>query len=169
MKSKRYLWIMFTVSSFLTLLASCKKEGPPGPAGLDGNANVKTSTVTFSSWTWDGSSGAQYDYANFTWSAITSDIVNTGGVFVYVSNGAGGWLPLPRTVFPNSAYVQSQRFNYTTGAFTVIVQDSDLTPPVNMGTWTIKVLAVAGTLRQAHPGLDWNNYSAVKAALHLKE
>jgi len=165
MKNKFCLPVILTL--FITLVHSCKKEGPPGPAGKDGNANVKTTTITFSSWTWDGNAG--YSFADFTWGAITSDIVNTGGVFIYVSNGSGGWLPLPRTIFPTSSYTQSQRYIYSTGFFRVIVQDSDLLPPVSLGTWTIKILAVAGSLREANPNLDWSNYEAVRARLRLRD
>ena len=161
MNLKRYTPLLLLL---VLAVSGCKKEGPPGK---DGNANVKSSTITFSNWSWNSS--AYYDYANFTWGAITSDIVNTGGVFVYASNGAGAWLPLPRTIFPNNTYTQSQRFSYYQGGFTVIVQDSDLTPPANPGTWTIKVLAVASSVRQANPGLDWNNYEQVKVALGIKE
>ena len=165
MKNKNYL--SFAMILILSILSGCKKEGPAGPAGQDGNANVKSSTITFSNWSW--SSSGQYDYVDFTWGAITTDISNSGGVFVYESNGSGGWLPLPRTIFPNNTYTQSQRYVYGAGAFTIIVQDSDLTQPNNPGTWTIKILAVASSLRQANPNLDWNNYYAVKTALHLKD
>lgn len=164
---KNRLQITITVAAILLLVIGCKKEGPPGPAGADGNANVKSSTITFSNWTWN--STGLYDESSFTWGEITTDIVNSGGVFVYVSNGAGGWLPLPRTVFPTTSYTQSQRYFYYNGGFTIVVQDSDLTPPVNLGTWTIKVLAVASSLRHANPNLDWNNYEAVKARFDLKE
>lgn len=161
MNLKRYTPLLFLL---ILAFSGCRKEGPPGK---DGNANVKSSTITFSNWSWNSS--GYYDYANFTWGAITSDIVNTGGVFVYESNGSGGWLPLPRTVFLSNNYAQSQRFSYYQGGFTVIVQDSDLTPPANPGTWTIKVLAVASSVRRANPDLDWNNYEQVKVALGIKE
>ncbi len=165
MKSKIYL--LAVAALILSFSPSCKKEGPPGPAGEDGNANVKSSTITFSNWTWH--SGTLYDYADFTWGEITSDIANSGTVLVYLSNGNGGWLPLPRTIYPTSNYTQSQRYVYYQGGFTVIVQDSDLTQPANPGTWTIKVLAVASSVREANPDLDWENYEAVKTTLHLEE
>jgi hypothetical protein len=164
MKTKFY---MFAALIALVTFSGCKKEGPPGPAGEDGNANVQSSAITFSNWYWNNS--AYYDCSDFTWGAITNDIANTGGVFIYLSNGAGGWVPLPRTVYPSTSYSQSQRYVYSTGAFTVIVQDSDLTQPVNPGTWTIKVLAVASSLRQANPQLDWNDYEQVKKTLKLKD
>lgn len=150
----------------ISLSVGCKKEGPPGK---DGNANVKSSTLTFSNWTWDGTAGVEYSYADFTWGEITQEIANTGSVFVYVSNGNGGWIPLPRTIYPNNSYSQSQRYVYYVNGFRVIVQDSDLTQPVNLGTWTIKVVAVASSARQLNPDLDWNNYNAVKERFNLPE
>lgn len=158
---------MLTALIALLTFTGCKKEGPPGPAGEDGNANVQSSTITFSNWYWNNS--AYYDYSDFTWSAITNDIANTGGVFIYLSNGAGGWVPLPRTVYPSASYSQSQRYIYYQGGFTIIVQDSDLIQPNNPGTWTIKVLAVASAMRQANPQLDWNDYEQVKKTLKLKD
>lgn len=162
MKNKVYLPAILTILVFF--FYGCKKEDPQ-----IGNANVKSTTMTISSWTWNGSSGIQYDYASFTWTAITYDIVNSGGVFIYLRTGTDTWAPLPRTVFLNNTYTQSQRYIYSVNSFRVIVQDSDLTQPVNPGTWTIKVLAVASSLRRANPNLDWNNYEAVKARFHLKD
>ena len=164
---KNRITILVITVLFVSILPGCKKEGPPGPAGKDGNANVKSTTHTFSNWYWNSSYA--YDYADFTWGEITSDIVNSGSVFVYLSDGIGGWIPLPRTVFPSSSYSQSQRYVYYQGGFSIIVQDSDLTQPGNPGTWTIKVLSVAGSVRTANPDLDWNNYEAVKTALNLSE
>lgn len=165
MKNKLYFSILLT--TLVSFTFSCKKEGPPGPAGKDGNANVKSSTVTFSNWAWNSS--GLYDYADFTWGEITSDVANNGAVLIYVNNGNGGWLPLPRTIYPNNSYSQSQRYVYATGSFSIIVQDSDLTQPINPGTWTIRAVAVAGSVRHANPNLDWDNYEAVKKTLHLAD
>lgn len=163
---KNNFYLTFLLISLLSLNSGCKKEGPPGPAGQDGNANVKSSTITFSNWSWDG--GNYYDYCDFTWSAITSDINNSGAVLIYLNTPAG-WAPLPRATYPSSGYSESQRYTYNTGTFRIIVQDSDLTPPVSLGTWTIKILAIASSARHANPNLDWNDYEAVKKALHLQE
>jgi hypothetical protein len=151
---------------FITSIFSCKKEGPPGKDGKDGNANVQSSTITFSSWNWD--SGNNYEYSDFTWSAITSSIASNGAVLVYLSTPAG-WAPLPRTVYPTTGYSQSQRFVYNTGTLRIIVQDSDLTQPAPLGTWTIKVLAIESNIRKANPDLDWSNYNEVKGRFHLED
>src|SRR5688572_11878941 len=97
------------ICSIVLLLSSCTKEGPEGPAGKNGNANVKTSTLTFSNWTWDSSNS--FMYANFTWSEITSSVMNSGAVYLYVNTSAG-WAALPRTLYPSSTYSESQRFTY---------------------------------------------------------
>ncbi|MFZ2978661.1 MAG: hypothetical protein WA057_03250, partial [Candidatus Magasanikiibacteriota bacterium] len=66
---KASLHLVIILFSMLVLLNGCKKEGPEGPAGKDGNANVQSSTITFSTWLWDGTNN--YDYSDFTWAAIT--------------------------------------------------------------------------------------------------
>jgi hypothetical protein len=164
MKNKIYTLTITIILLFS--LPACKKEGPAGPAGKDGNANVKSSTITFSNWYWDSSNS--YDYSDFTWSAITSSISNTGTVLIYLQTPAG-WAPLPRSVYPSSSYSESQRYVYNPGTFRILVQDSDLTQPGALGTWTIKVLAIESSARKANPNLDWSNYEAVKAAFHLKD
>lgn len=164
---KRFYFI--TLFSAIIIFNGCKKEGPEGPAGkdgVDGNANVQSSTVTFSSWTWDATN--YFEYSDFTWSAITADIANTGTVLVYL-NTASGWAPLPRTIYPTATYSESQRYTYTTGAFKIFVQDSDLTAPSPaLGSWTIKVLAIESRIMQSNLDVDWSNYNEVVEKFNLK-
>jgi len=151
----------------LLLIFGCKKEGPAGKDGKDGNANVKSSTVTFSTWNWDSASG--YEYSDFTWPEITSSIVSNGAVLMYL-NTTSGWAPLPRTIHPSATYSQSQRFVYNVGTFKIIVQDSDLQPPVpTLGTWTIRILAIESSGLRANPDIDWSNYNEVKVRFNLSE
>ncbi len=153
-----FLLVLFTTFS------SCRKEGPQGPPG---NANVKSSTITFSNWGWDNTSN--YNYADFTWPDITSSIVNNGAVMVYL-NTSTGYVQLPRVIYPASTYSESQRFVYNVGTLRIIVQDSDLLPPSPaLGTWTIKVLAIESSAIQANPDVNWENYSEVKAQFGLPD
>lgn len=150
--------------SALLLFGSCKKEGPPGK---DGNANVKSSTVTFSNWNWDNTNF--YSYADFTWSELTPSIVNSGAVLMYLNTNLG-WVELPRTIYPTSGYSESQSFYYNVGTFKIKVQDSDFLPPSPaLSTWTIKIIAMESTVRKANPNLDWSNYEAVKLQLNLPD
>jgi hypothetical protein len=150
----------------LTLFSSCEK-GDPGEPGKDGNANVKAGIITFSSWTWDDS--FKYSYSDFTWPTITSSIVDSGALLIYVQTTSGAWAQLPRTIYPSESYSESQRFNYNVGAFRIIVQDSDLKEPLPLGTWTIRVITIAASIRKANPHLDWSNYDEVKAALRIRD
>jgi hypothetical protein len=159
------IYVMALLSTVI-LINGCKKEGPAGPAGKDGNANVQSSTITFSTWNWDAVN--KFEYSDFTWSAITPAIANTGTVLVYLSTSAG-WTPLPRTIYPSTTYSESQRYTYKTGAFTIVVQDSDLTPPAALGTWTIKVLAIESRVMLNNSDVDWANYEKVKERFKLKD
>ncbi len=64
------------------LLTGCKNEGPQGPAGLDGNANVIASQW-YTPTAWVGESGDWYFAISNA--AITKDIVESGVVLAYVS------------------------------------------------------------------------------------
>lgn len=152
-----FLLVLFTFNG-------CRKEGPQGPPG---NANVKSNTITFSSWGWDNTN--YYNYADFTWGEITSSIVNSGAVMVYVNTSAG-YVQLPRVIYPTSTYSESQRFVYNVGTLRIIVQDSDLLPPSPaLGTWTIKVLAIESSAIQANPNVNWENYTEVKEQFGLPD
>jgi hypothetical protein len=67
------------------MFTGCVKEGPVGPAGLDGiNADVITSPwYTPTSWIYD-SKGGEY-YFDVTNSAITKDVVESGIILAYAS------------------------------------------------------------------------------------
>jgi hypothetical protein len=151
---------------FLPFFISCEEDPAATPSGT---GTVKSRIHTVYNWTWDDSPNADYDYADFYWNEITSDIANEGAVLIYVSNGAGAWIPLPRTIYPSTSFSQSQRYIYGPGGYTLIVQNSTRQEPSDPGVWTIKVLAVSSTQRRANPNLDWDDYEAVKEAFHLEE
>jgi hypothetical protein len=75
-----FLSLLITVPALL--LTGCKQEGPQGPAGLDGNANVIASQwITPTAW--QGKPGDWFfDISN---SSITKDIVESGAILAYVS------------------------------------------------------------------------------------
>jgi len=155
----------------LALTSSCKKEGPAGPQGVagtngaDGNANVQSTTVTVSGWSY---SAPSY-YTNITWSGITSSINTDGAVLVYVSNGGGGFSQLPLTMYLSSTYSSTMEVISYTGGVTIYWTDSDLTTPATPPNYTFKVVAIAPAGLAAHPGIDYKNYAAVKAAFNIKD
>ncbi len=94
--------------AFLTLVFSgCSQEGPQGPAGLDGNANV-TASPWYSPTAWDGTSGDWY--FDITNSAISQDIVESGAILAYVS--LPGDLYNDYTVRPLPAYAIGANWDF---------------------------------------------------------
>ena len=81
------LSISFLITTTALLWTGCGKEGPQGPAGYDGNANV-ISSIWYkpSVWTYDNTS--QEYYFDVTNSEITKDIVENGVVLAYMSSSA---------------------------------------------------------------------------------
>jgi len=97
--------LLISMSTFL--LTGCSQEGPQGPAGLDGNANVIASPW-YSPAAWDGSSGDWYfDISN---SEISQDIVESGAILAYVS--LPGDLYNDYTVRPLPAYAIDANWDF---------------------------------------------------------
>lgn len=98
----------FLFAAFLMLVFSgCSQEGPQGPAGLDGNANV-TASPWYSPTSWNGTAGNWYfDVKN---SAISQDIVESGAILAYVS--LPGDLYNDYTVRPLPAYAIGANWDF---------------------------------------------------------
>ena len=89
-----------------TLFMGCAKDGDPGaagPAGANGNANVKSITVSIAPGQWSSSGAVGIDFKqNFgiTNPQITQAIIDLGSVHVYLKD-AGSDSPLP-LIIPNT-------------------------------------------------------------------
>jgi len=91
----------------LLVFSGCSQEGPQGPAGLDGNANV-TASLWYSPTAWKGTAGNWYfDVKN---SAISQDIVESGAILVYAS--LPGDLYNDYTVRPLPAYAIGANWDF---------------------------------------------------------
>lgn len=142
----------------------CKKEGPPGPAGKDGNANVVSSTVTVSNWTYNSPSWEGL----ISYGAITQEIIDRGAVLVYVNTG-NSWLQLPATFYQSASYSSTILVANFTGGVAITFTDSDLVQPANPGPLTFKIVVIAPSQRIANPDLDYTNYEEVKNRFHLND
>lgn len=140
------------------------EQGPQGPAGEDGNANVQSSSLTTSNWTYLSPDW----YINFTYSAITQDILDNGAVLVYVKSGSN-YFQLPYTFYPNSSYSRSYTFKHYLGGLTVVVTDSDWLQSPNPGLLTFKVVVIASSAIAKHPNVNLKNYDEVKKTFELKD
>lgn len=151
-----------------TFLGACKKkevEGPAGPAGADGNANVKSLTVSTVAADWTGDGVAGY---SITLSApiITADIVATGAVLCYMEI-SGTTYALPYSYLYNG-FTRHMLFQYAEGTVTVERRDDDgVTSNPGVSNAKIKVVAISSTGLIQHPNLDLSNYEEVKEAFDL--
>ena len=147
------------------LFTNCKKEGPQGPAGKDGtngNANVVSSSITSSSWVYSSPSWS----INFTYGAITQDIIDRGAVLVYMKVGSA-YNQIPITFYPANNYSRTYDISTYVGGVTIYCTDSDLTQPTNPGTLTFKVVVIAASQLIKNPNVDLKNYTAVKQAFNI--
>lgn len=154
------LFLLVTMAFF----SSCTKEGPAGPAGKNGNANVVSSSVTSGSWTYVAPSWEQ----TFTYPAITSTILNSGAVLVYVQSGTN-FYQLPYTFYPSSSFSRTFTYVHYLGGLKVFVTDSDLTQPSDPGTLTFKVVVIASSALKQNPDVNLKDYNAVKKAFNLND
>ena len=105
MKTRTILFSLLIMSAILW--TGCSQQGPEGPAGLDGNANV-TASPWYAPTAWTGSAGDWYfDVKN---SAISQDIVESGAILAYVS--LPGDLYNDYTVRPLPAYAIGANWDF---------------------------------------------------------
>lgn len=168
MAMKKIGTIMIGLLVVTTFLSACKKEevvGPTGPAGADGNANVKS--VTFSSvaadWTGDGAAGYSITINS---SIITADIVASGAVLCYMDI-SGTTYALPYSYLYNG-YTRHMLYTYETGSVTVNRRDDDgATTNPGSSMAKIKVVAISSSGLIQNPNVDLSNYEEVKKAFDL--
>ncbi|MCK4539411.1 MAG: hypothetical protein KAV42_11500 [Candidatus Krumholzibacteria bacterium] len=163
----RLLILLMVVS---LMVVGC--EGPTGPAGEDGNANVKTGTIspTSAEWLWQGAYDFQTGtgtwtsyftrYVNIPVAEITPDFISTGLVLVFFEAvpGSGEWAPLP---FQFTSFGSQYNFNIVyeveegvirlhyfysinTAGATVPTLETAVIP-----TYTFKYMVIEGTELQA--------------------
>ena len=165
------LLILLTVAALM--VAGCEGEqGPIGPAGADGNANVKTGTIspTNAEWLWHnyytlqtspGSETRYYTrYVDIPVAEITPDIISTGLVLVFfeADPGSGNWTPLPfQYVAFGSAYAYNIVYDVMEGMIRLhyFYTRNDLSGTIPnlqnavIPTYTFKYMVIEGTVLQA--------------------
>lgn len=162
MKHFKFLMIGLLAVSLATA-TSCNKEvqGPQGPKGDNGNANVVSKTdykVYTADWV--------KNTPNNLWSAdiyvadITADIVKNGLVQVYEVN-SDIIVPLPYTLVG-----ESMLFAFTNGKITIFNNYISGTTP-NPGAKTFRVVIIPSSGLITHPNVDYTNYDEIAKAFNL--
>jgi len=171
--------IITTILTSLVLLTSCKgDQGPAGPPGQDGNANVQSATIEtrFSDWDW---SDTEKNWAiSFDWNAISLDMVDYGALLVYLENPRSdlyAWHQLPMTLVITDSYSAVLETSYYDYGFTIFWTNSDLQKHKDVlqsyydeEPMMFKVVLIAANYYAAHPEIDYSNYEEVKTALNLE-
>lgn len=165
---------------FLTILCAC--EGPEGPAGHDGNANVQSSTLETHAKDWSWNQQGSYWQLDIEWDAINFNIVDYGAVLVYMDfKGEGGyeWHQLPLT-FHNqdqegNFYSTSIEPCYYDYGLTLFWTDSDFFHGPNpcdlydSGTLTFKIVAIDATCYAKYRYENLSDYNTVKLLFNLED
>ena len=86
--------------ALLFLLLSCSKQGPAGPAGTNGNANVKS--VSFTNITVPTNNTYTFQIPQITQAIVDSGVIN---VYYKGSQPTDTWYPLPQYYYYNGGLV----------------------------------------------------------------
>lgn len=159
----------------MLVITSCTKEGPAGPAGADGNANVASSNVVaLNNWVSSFDNGTEFQYTStISWGGITQAVKDNGLVMVYMrDNSTTDWTALPYSD-AGSGYSLAYNFDVAVGSVVVSFNGFDNTGSPGIGTmngvYTARIIAIPSSARKANPNLDWKDYNKVMAALHIAE
>jgi len=140
------IYLLAAISALI--LSGCQKEGPQGPAGVNG----LNATVYYSEWfsptAWSGGSGDWYFEANAP--DLTQDIVEGGVVLAYA--WLAGDLYGGTTERPLPAYAVGANWGFLIHQYGSIEFTTDmLAQPVTSGN-KFRFIAIPGTIHAAKSG-----------------
>ncbi|MCX7862425.1 MAG: hypothetical protein N2449_05460 [Bacteroidales bacterium] len=158
MKTKALLLgVIITVSLF----QACKKEqGPQGPPGKDGNANVTAKVVNINQNDWI--SGNKIWYVDILDTRITESVINNGMVKIFMesSSQSGVWLNLPWfEVYED--YTSIYNFNCGINAVRIFKEDTDAEMPSNPGFKKFKIVVIDGVSYKKYKEVNYNDYNSI--------
>lgn len=164
--------ILFIISIAFAI-SSCSKDGDPGatgPQGATGNANVKSQVYTVSPGQWQslGTAGVDYEkYISFIYTDITSSVINSGAVLVYLVGTDGSIAQIPLS-FPSGGntvnFVPSAMENE---AMVELFLGNYQVPNVTVN-YSFKVVAIDGSARITHPEINWSDPFAIAKGLNIQ-
>ena len=160
-----FIKIMTVLMLAGTVFTNCKKgdTGPQGPAGTNGNANVKSQTSTNLTWTFNNATKA-YE-TNISAALVTQDIVDKGAVLVYLQDGNTS-SQLPTSTMYDVSTIVFFDFECSVGNVKITFKNSDLDNSlVPQSTLKFKIVAMTASARAANP--EMNDYNQIKTTYHM--
>ena len=170
------LSILFSLAVAM-LFSSCAKDGDPGatgpqgPAGANGNANVKYWDFNISPGQWisagTAGSGNCQKYFDYSIPDLTADFVEKGAVLVYWnSNGTYVQFPLTSMASPNN-FITFTSFAEV-GTVDITIQLSNLQFPTTTGlSMDVHVVGIDGHVLRTHPEINWKDPIQVQRFLNM--
>ena len=171
MKTNKLFTVILAITVAVNLL-SCKGDtGPQGPAGANGNANVKESVYTVTSWTNGG-----YYFANLADANLTSSVQSSGTTSVFLSvDGGNSWQSMPFTQYTGHGspfYYWS--INLTVGNVMILWAYSNGAGGVDPNTYystncQFKVVDIPASIMKRHPNTNWHDWVQVNSVLQVQK
>ena len=135
-------------------------QGPQGPAGQNGNADV-IGTQPFTSAAWSFVSANNDFEATYTDADITAAVADSGLVIMYIQYTDGSWRNLP-DILNGTEF----SFGFYQGGFVIHYFDVDGSAPTMPSSETFRTVIVPSSVRKANPGTKWNNYNETVSVLN---
>lgn len=171
---KKLTVICMTLCAMLFAVSCRGPMGPQGPAGHDGNANVKSSTLTVNpnDWYWDETSWR----VDIAFDAIDAQIDDYGAVLVYMNSG-NTWRQLPMTFYytdhdqnGNILYCSSSlEVSSYQGGVSIFWTENDFYDGYQPDQHDFKIVVIAASYYSSRSDVDYSNYEAVKEAFQLAD
>jgi hypothetical protein len=165
--------VLFFISA-LFFFASCEgPEGPAGADGVDGNANVRVGVVNNISWDDTG-----YPvFAEFSWDAITQDIIDNGVVlgFWQFTSQSGMTLesPLPYMDANSGGWVEQVIPYYTSYSnndnIVLMNYSDDGIPTIYGNIGAVKFVAIEGTGKRDYSDWTWEDVLTYYPDIEIEE
>lgn len=171
----------FTLLAALVALPAC--EGPTGPQGEDGNANVTTVSLDAADITWTEGDflGRVANEYTFSPSAVTQDVVDHGTVLGYFNLFGETWHPMPWT-WENDAGTIRQYLTFTYDVEEITLYAYETSGVLNPGVTEFRFLTMTDNTvtasassdesieaRLEAAGVDIGNYHEVAAYLGVSD
>ncbi len=145
-------------------------QGPKGDTGATGNANVISQQFSVPAWTYNS---PQW-YVNLTVSALTSKVLTSGAVEVYLSPNAGtNWYAMPYMVYGSVAdyiggFVTGLNSVQVTWIYNGVGSGSDPNAYYSTSACLINIVCIAPAMIQSHPNVNWGDPAEVALIPEVK-
>lgn len=127
--------------------------------------NTKSRVITVNANEWEGG-GSGY-FAEISAPFLNASIVESGAVLCYLISEEDTYLALPSSIW-YGGWTRHFNYEYEIGQMFVLIQDDDNATPLP-GQVRFKVVTITMNAMVANPGVDLNNYEAVRHAFDLAD